>query len=460
MLDHSVYGDTARVSPEAPVPVVQVRGEDQRLGGAGNVAANLAGLGVQVRLLGVVGDDPEAQMVVDQARNLGIEPDLCVASGLATIRKTRIISRGQQLLRFDHEPQPTALAQAADAADLGAKLQSQLGHAHVLLLSDYAKGSLTAVRQYIQAAVNAGVLVVADPKQSDWRCYAGATVLTPNWAEFCATRKHWAQTRGSVEEDAQALRAWAGIQALVLTRGADGVSVYTADQPPLHIPAQALEVFDVTGAGDSFVATLAAALGAGLSMGQAAEIANIAGGLAVATPGTKALTRKELELALSEAGQGLPPILEGPALTAWVSGQRRLGRRIVMTNGCFDLLHWGHLECLRRARAEGDCLLLALNSDESVRRLKGPDRPVNSLAERLRMLQGIRDVDALAVFAQDTPQALIEEVTPDVLVKGGDYQPEDVVGAEHVQRHGGRVCIVPLAEGYSTTRLIEKVGRT
>lgn len=459
MLDHSVYGDTNRVSPEAPVPVVQVRGEDQRLGGAGNVAANLAGLGVQVRLVGLVGDDPQAEVVRQQAGLLGISPQLFTAAGLPTIRKTRVVSRGQQLLRFDHEPEPAALAQAAVEQGLANALQEQLQQADILLLSDYAKGTLAAVQSFIRSAKGAGVPVVVDPKNKDWRSYSGATVLTPNWAEFNAARAFWKQSRGSVEEDAQALRTWAGIQALVLTRGADGVSVYTADSPPLHLPAQALEVFDVTGAGDSFVAALAAALAAGLELDQAAELANVAGGLAVSTPGTKALRRNELHDALAQAGYGLPPVLDGSALSEWLSSQRRLGRRIVMTNGCFDLLHWGHLECLRRARAEGDCLLLALNSDESVRRLKGADRPVNSLAERLRMLQGIRDVDALTVFAEDTPLALIEEVTPDVLVKGGDYQPEDVVGAEHVQRHGGRVCIVPLAEGYSTTRLIQKVAR-
>lgn len=459
MLDHSVYGDTARVSPEAPVPVVQVRGEDQRLGGAGNVAANLAGLGLQVQLLGVVGDDAQAEVLIDQARNLGIEADVCRARAVPTIRKTRVISRGQQLLRFDHEPAFAALAQAAQDGGLVARLQSQLRDADVLLLSDYAKGSLAAVQSYIQCAVDAGVLVVVDPKQSDWRCYAGAGVLTPNWAEFCAARAQWGNAAGSLEEDARAMLAWAGIQAMVLTRGADGVSVFAAQEPALHIPAQALEVFDVTGAGDSFVATLAAALGAGLAIDQAAELANIAGGLAVATPGTKALSRQELDVAVSQAGYGLPPVLDGAALETWVSGQRRMGRRIVMTNGCFDLLHWGHLECLRRARAEGDCLLLALNSDESVRRLKGPQRPVNTLAERLRMLQGIRDVDALVAFDADTPQALIEAVSPDVLVKGGDYRPEDVVGAEHVIGRGGRVCIVPLAEGYSTTRLIDRVSR-
>lgn len=459
MLDHSVYGDTARVSPEAPVPVVQVRGEDQRLGGAANVAANLAGLGLEVRLLGLVGDDPQAQVMLEQVGRVGISAQLLMAAGLPTIRKTRVISRGQQLLRFDYEPLPAAYEKAAQDLGLASALRKQLRDADVLLLSDYAKGTLAEVQVHIQSAVEAGLPVVADPKHCDWRRYSGATLLTPNWSEFNLARSFWGQGRGSVEEDAQALRAWAGIQALVVTRGSDGVSVYTADTPPLHLPAQALEVFDVTGAGDSFVAVIAAALAAGMPLEQAAELANVAGGLAVSTPGTKALTRVELQAALTQAGSGLPPVLDQTTLAAWVANQRRLGRRIVMTNGCFDLLHWGHLECLRRARAEGDCLLLALNSDEGVRRLKGPQRPVNSLAERLRMLQGIRDVDALVVFDEDTPLGLIQSVSPDVLVKGGDYKPEEVVGAAHVQAQGGRVCIVPLAEGYSTTRLIQKVAR-
>ncbi len=456
MLDRTVYGDTSRVSPEAPVPVVRVTREDTRLGGAANVAANLVGLGVQTTLIGTVGQDVAGSQLREQIEHAGIRGELVESVAGTTTIKNRVVSRGQQLVRYDLELDAQHEAVEAAWPEVCRRVKHALEQADLLLLSDYAKGVLFDPRTLIKMANDQGLPVVVDPKRKDFSAYSGATAITPNLAEFLHASSELTDVPDLDARAEAACRSW-GISHLCLTRGGDGVSLYSHGLAPTHLPAKAQEVFDVTGAGDTFVATLSAAMSAQVAVAEACALANIAAGIAVSRHGTTAITRLELEAALAADTHGLPPVLQGARITEWVAAQHAQGRQVVMTNGCFDVLHPGHLECLQAARKEGGCLLVALNSDESIRRLKGQTRPINPLVDRLRMLQGCRDVDALVVFEEDTPAQVIHQVTPDVLVKGGDYAADEIVGAEYVRKNGGRVCIVPLRSGYSSTALINRM---
>ncbi len=456
MLDRTVYGDTSRVSPEAPVPVVRVTREDLRLGGAANVAANLVGLGVQTTLIGTVGLDAAGTRLQELLQLSGIRADIVESPAGMTTIKNRVVSRGQQLVRYDQEFDAQHISVAAAWPQLRHRVEAAIASADLLLLSDYAKGVLADPRELIAIASAHGVPVVVDPKRKDFTAYAGATAVTPNLLEFLQASAEVTELE-NLDERAEAACAHWGITHLCLTRGGDGVSLYTRGRAPTHLPALAQEVFDVTGAGDTFVATLSAAMAASLAVTDACDLANRAAGLAVSRHGTTAITRAELQAAMNADTAGLPPVLSGTRIQEWVAAQRAAGKQVVVTNGCFDVLHPGHLDCLRAARQEGGCLLVALNSDASIRRLKGSSRPINPEADRVRMLQGCRDVDALVVFEEDTPAEVIQAVIPDVLVKGGDYAADEIVGADFVRANGGRVCIVPLRAGYSSTGLINRM---
>jgi len=460
MLDRMVHGDTSRVSPEAPVPVVKVSREEVTLGGAGNVAANLAGLGVATVLVGFLGDDVAGHTFDRLAEDAGLSRQFIRAPDLPSTVKTRVVSRGQQLVRYDHECDPADGFSVCAALNLNQTLIDQLEGADLLLLSDYAKGVLYDPQEIIAAAKARNIAVVVDPKQNPYSIYAGATALTPNSKEFSEAVQGMAlMERANLDVQAEAFRRHLQIDMLCLTRGKDGVSLFEADHVPVHVPAVAQEVFDVTGAGDTFAAVFAAGLAAGMPGAEACRVANVAAGLAVTRHGTTAILWAELSRALDdEFHDGRPPILAQHQLAKWAAMQRENSRCIVMTNGCFDVLHPGHWDCLRQARVLGDVLVVAVNSDASVRELKGPSRPVNSIDDRLRMLQGCRDVDALVVFSEPTPAGAIQAVCPDVLVKGGDYVADDVVGADFVRAHGGRVCIVPLRSGYSSSRIIQRLA--
>lgn len=452
MLDRYWFGDARRVSPEAPVPVVHVTDTDNRPGGAANVAMNLVHLGVNTRLIGATGGDEAGRILAGRLRASKVDSDLYVDPDAATVSKLRVVSRNQQLIRLDFEnPAPLASADAIEEKTLAA-----LPWARLVVLSDYAKGGLAGVDRLIGACRDRALPVCVDPKGADFGRYAGATVLTPNENEFARVVAGF-ESETELETKAARLRRELQVDALVITRGERGISIIESGGRAQHLPARVREVFDVTGAGDTVIATLAAGLAAGMTVETAAELANIAAGLVVRKLGVAGVTRGELRLALHRSGSGELAGLERSELAAFVRESQQRGERVVMTNGCFDILHAGHIAFLQEARALGDRLLVAVNDDDSVRRLKGDGRPVMPLRDRIALLSGLAAVDWVVQFPEDTPEALIGEISPDVLVKGGDYRVEDIVGADHVRRTGGEVRVLSFLEGHSTSRIIESI---
>lgn len=455
MLDEYWFGPTSRISPEAPVPVVRVTGSEARAGGAANVAVNLASLGTRTSLTGIVGRDANAATLTGLLQERGIATDFVEAADRPTITKLRVLSRNQQLIRLDTED----AFGAGDAVPLLGVLDRLLPAATVCILSDYAKGTLGRVADLIAACRRHGVPVLVDPKGADFDRYRGATVLTPNLAELEAVV---GPARGNTEIAARGerLREALDLQALVVTMGERGMAVISAGDEPVFLPARARQVFDVTGAGDTVIATLGAGLGAGLAVREAAALANLAAGLVVGKIGVASVTPSELRLALHQHGQGGRGILPGRAEARQVAAEARgRGERLVMTNGCFDILHSGHVAYLEEAKRRGDRLLVAVNDDASVTRLKGPGRPINPLADRMAVLAGLAAVDWVVPFSEDTPEALIGDILPDVLVKGGDYRPENIAGARQVLESGGTVEVLGFRVGRSTTALVEAVRR-
>ncbi len=454
MLDEYWFGPTSRISPEAPVPVVQVTGSEVRAGGAANVAMNLATLGVQTTLSGVVGQDAKAVTLASLMAKQGITVDFITAAHGPTITKLRILSRNQQLIRLDTEDAWSA----EDAAPVQGVVERRLQGASVCILSDYGKGSLGQVGALIDRCRAHRVPVLVDPKGTDFARYRGATVLTPNLAEFEAVTGV-TRSLDDIARQGLELRASLEIETLVITLGERGWAVFTADGEPTGLPARARQVFDVTGAGDTVSATLAAGLGAGRALLDAVSLANLAAGLVVGKIGVASVTPAELKLALHEHGRGGRGLLTR-AEAAEVAGEaRRRGERIVLTNGCFDILHAGHVAYLEEAKQRGDRLLVAVNADASVTRLKGSGRPINPLADRMAVLAGLAAVDWVVPFEEDTPEALINEVLPDVLVKGGDYRPDNIAGARAVLENGGTVEVLSFHEGRSTTAIVEALQR-
>ncbi|HEX7381375.1 MAG TPA: bifunctional D-glycero-beta-D-manno-heptose-7-phosphate kinase/D-glycero-beta-D-manno-heptose 1-phosphate adenylyltransferase HldE [Nevskiaceae bacterium] len=454
MLDRYWYGATSRISPEAPVPVVRVEREDARAGGAANVALNAASLGAAVRLLGVAGRDEAATRLRRLLDAGGVQFEMEPSAEQATISKLRVMSRNQQLIRVDFE-QAAGEASGFDRAAYRRRFQAALPQAQAVALSDYGKGTLGEVAALIDDARAAGRSVVVDPKGTDWRRYAGATLITPNLAELEGVVGPCPDDATIVERGTRLLADLA-LEALLVTRAAQGMTLLVPGNPPVHLGARAREVYDVTGAGDTVVGVLTAALASGADFIQAAHLANLAAGLVVGKLGTAVVTPRELAHAIRGQHEGDAGILDEVELLERVADARADGQVIVMTNGCFDLLHVGHVRYLEAARRLGDVLIVAVNTDASVRRLKGLGRPLNSERDRMRVLAGLKSVDWVVPFDDDTPARLIECVLPDVLVKGGDYRPEQVVGHEIVARHGGRVEVLDFYPGYSTTGLIER----
>ena len=454
MLDRYWHGVTSRISPEAPVPVVHVDTSEERPGGAANVALNTAVLGSRTRLLGVTGDDEAAGSLEAQLGAAGIDCRFQKLANTPTVTKLRVISRHQQLIRLDFEDR----FQAIDDGRLLAEFRSGLADCDVVVFSDYGKGTLVDVTAMITAARQAGKPVLVDPKAPDFSRYRGAGIITPNLAEFelaagpCADEK-------SLRENGRELLARYGIEALLLTRGDQGMTLLRSQETPLHLPAETREVFDVTGAGDTVIAVLAAALAAGAELPEATALANIAAGIVVGKLGTASVSLPELQRAVQRGpGAGCGELTREQVLVA-VEEARARGERIVMTNGCFDLLHAGHVACLRQARRMGDRLIVAVNDDASVSRLKGNGRPLNPLERRMAVLAGLESVDWVVPFSEDTPERLIGEIRPDLLVKGGDYRPEQIAGYDCVTRHGGEVVVLGYEDGCSTSAMIEAIRR-
>jgi len=448
MLDRYYTGATGRISPEAPVPVVRVDAEVLRPGGAANVAASLVALGARCTLIGVIGDDADGAQLERLLDEAGVECRLERDARRRTVTKLRVTSRGQQLLRLDFEDDPIS----PPAIDLGDVLAGVLADASVLVLSDYDKGTLADPEALLAEAAAQQVPVIVDPKRGPFTRFRGAKVLKPNLHEFVdATGGDAIVDDADLAARAHALRDDAGVEALLLTRGAAGMSLFT-DAGRRDLAAEAREVFDVTGAGDTVAAVLAASLGGGESLESAVTLANRAAGIAVAQTGTRPVTRRDLSESAIRQGA-----LTRDALLDQVAEARTRGERIVFTNGCFDLLHAGHVAYLQEAAALGERLVVAINSDDSVRRLKGEDRPYVIADDRARVLTGLRAVDWVTVFDEDTPEALLARLRPDVLVKGGDYRLDEVVGSELVREQGGEVRVLGLQVGRSTSALAARV---
>jgi len=453
MLDQYWFGPTSRISPEAPVPVVKVARTTARAGGAANVAVNLSGLGAKTTVTGVVGDDANGQHLKELLDQLGVESDLC-KSLHPTITKLRVLSRNQQLIRLDTEDAYST----ADADELAIIVDRHLDNQDVCVLSDYAKGSLGDTQALVQLCRKHGVPVLADPKGTDFSIYKGVTALTPNLSEFEAV----AGPSSNDEElfaKARALRDELDIEYLIVTLSERGMMIVGEDSEPEMLPAKAREVFDVTGAGDTVIATLAAGIGAGLNISHTAALANLAASLVVAKIGVASITPAELRLALHEAGQGGRGLLTQKQVIKAVRESQSRGEKVVMTNGCFDLLHPGHVAYLQEAKSRGDRLVVAVNSDESVTRLKGEGRPITSLEDRMAVLAGLASVDWVVGFEEDTPERLIAEVLPNVLVKGGDYRPDQIAGGKAVLENGGTVEVLSFLEGRSTSSILDSIRK-
>jgi len=454
MLDRYWYGDTGRISPEAPVPVVRIGDEERRLGGAANVALNLARVGAATRLVGVIGDDEPGEATRALLENAGVRADLVVSDSHPTIAKLRVMSRNQQLIRLDFE-RSFALQGAFARDDFVGRYREALDATDVVICSDYGKGTLADVEAIIAAARERGIPVLVDPKGHDWQRYARATLMTPNLHEFEAITGA-ATDDAMLQQHADTLRERLHVDGLLITRSEKGMSLFSA-AGHLHLPAQAQEVFDVTGAGDTVIALLGAGIGAGLALADAAAIANLGAGIVVAKLGTATVTVAELKRAARNQRASKSGVVDEDTLAGIVVDLRARGERVVMTNGCFDLLHPGHIAYLEAARELGDWLIVAVNDDASVGRLKGPTRPLNDLEHRMQVLRGLAAVDWVVPFAEDTPERVICRLCPNVLVKGGDYAPDEIAGADCVRDAGGQVRVLDFVAGYSTSAIIERM---
>ncbi|MBF0225407.1 MAG: bifunctional D-glycero-beta-D-manno-heptose-7-phosphate kinase/D-glycero-beta-D-manno-heptose 1-phosphate adenylyltransferase HldE [Desulfobacterales bacterium] len=456
MLDMYIWGEVERISPEAPVPVLKINERTFNLGGSGNVAANLAGLKCKTILIGTVGDDHFAELLKGLASKIGIDNSFVTNPFFPTTTKTRVIAQGQQLIRLDEE----------ETKEFGDEISEKIikqfeevaTQSNAVILSDYGKGVLKGktASKIIEKCKLMKIPVFIDPKGKIWDKYKGATCITPNLSEFQAIAP--LAKKDNLEIHAKRIIKNLGLEYLIVTKGKDGLSLFGKDFKTVHISAEAKEVFDVSGAGDTVISTLSACYGSGTSIENSAKIANAAAGIVVGKIGTQPIILSELKdnlmnKKITASNKSLTLDQAQEIISSW----RNQGKRIVFTNGCFDILHVGHIKLLNSAAEEGDKLIIGLNSDSSIKRLKGSQRPIIPEEERAALLGSIRSVDLVIIFSEDTPLNLIEKIKPDVLVKGGDYTVETVVGHERVQDYGGKLILVPIVDGVSTTKVIESV---
>ncbi|KJY90990.1 heptose 1-phosphate adenyltransferase [Vibrio neptunius] len=452
MLDRYWYGPTGRISPEAPVPVVKVENNEERPGGAANVAMNIASLGGHAHIVGLTGIDEPAKVLNETLSALKVKCDFVALPNYPTITKLRVLSRGQQLIRLDFEDK----FENTDAELILDRMEQALPKVKSVVLSDYAKGALEHVQQFIQKARVARVPVFIDPKGADFERYRGATLLTPNMAEF----EHvvgQVKTEEELVDKGLALIEEFDFEALLVTRSEHGMTLLRRGQEPFHLPTLAKEVYDVTGAGDTVISVLAASVAAGKPLDEACALANAAAGVVVGKLGTSTVSTIELAEAVHGSQDTDFGVITEQALIDAVKNAQSKGEKVVMTNGCFDILHAGHVSYLNHAAELGDRLIVAVNTDESVKRLKGPGRPVNPTDRRMAVLAGLGAVDWVVPFGEDTPQRLISEVLPDLLVKGGDYKPEEIAGGKEVIANGGEVKVLNFEDGCSTTEIIDAI---
>lgn len=452
MLDRYWHGDTSRISPEAPVPVVKVGMSEERAGGAGNVALNIAALGAKASLMGFSGDDEQCKALENLLKPVGINCLFDKLAGAATITKLRVLSRHQQLIRLDFEDG----FETQNADNLLKGFQAQLDGVGAVILSDYGKGTLRQVQEFIQLARKAGKVILVDPKGSDFTKYRGASLITPNMHEFEGV-VGYCETDEDIVTKGQALMLSLDLQALLITRSERGMTLLQKDLPAIHLPTRAKEVFDVTGAGDTVISVLAASLAAGESFADATALSNLAAGIVVSKLGTATVNMEELRRAIREQHQVERGVVSEDALMQMVKESKEHGETVVMTNGCFDILHAGHVTYLEQAKELGDRLIVAVNDDDSVKRLKGPERPVNSMEKRMRMLAALECVDWVVPFYEDTPTRQICRLAPDILVKGGDNDPDNIPGGDCVREAGGEVKVLTYVDGVSTTGIISTI---
>jgi D-beta-D-heptose 7-phosphate kinase/D-beta-D-heptose 1-phosphate adenosyltransferase len=461
MLDQFIRGAVSRISPEAPVPVLHVTEEECMLGGAGNVVRNLEALGSQVTFITLVGGDKNGTLIQDLLNpSPSVKADILVDKNRITTTKTRFIATNQQILRADSE-QPLPLSQAQEN-ELTTLFKTHIAHHDLVILSDYAKGlfSPEGLQALIQEARSHQKPVLVDPKGKDYRRYKGATLLTPNAQELSQATHLPTQTDEEIVTAAKHLIKDCAFEGMIVTRGAKGMSLIDAVGKVEHLPTTALEIFDVSGAGDTVIATLAATLAAGGSLHEAMQFANVAAGLVVAKVGTAVVSQEELVAAIhhQEVESHEKKVASWQQAQEITQKWKRLGNRVVFTNGCFDLLHPGHVSLLSKAKKAGDRLVVGLNTDSSVRRFKGEKRPIQDEMCRALVLASLASVDLVVLFDQDGPLELIETLRPDVLVKGADYTIDQVWGATFVQSYGGEVLLIDLVQGQSTTGIVAKIG--
>ena len=450
MLDRYWSGQALRISPEAPVPVVKVKAVEDRVGGAGNVALNIAKLGGKVTLLGVVGDDAEGEILKQLLEEQGVICDFVVEKSTRSICKLRVMAQHQQLIRMDFEDTPIKF----DRKSLEKSLVSHFPENNVVVFSDYGKGTLADVSNYIDEAKRAGIKVLVDPKGTDYQRYAKADLITPNQVELQAVVGACISDQELIEKG-RTLLVQCQIPSLLLTRGEAGMMLVEKDS--VHsLPAQAKDVFDVTGAGDTVIAVMALGVSLELPLCEAMYLANLAGGIVVGKVGTSTVSQQDLNQAMHGDRDSQYGIVSEAELSKVFARAKAHDEKIVMTNGCFDLLHVGHVTYLEQAKALGDRLCVAVNSDESVKRLKGESRPINGVQERMAVLAALACVDWVVEFTEETPERLYCNLLPDIIVKGGDYRSDQVVGGDCVIKAGGEVKILQFVDGQSTTSMINK----
>jgi len=452
MLDRYWHGDTSRISPEAPVPVVRVGNAEERPGGAGNVALNVAALGAQATVLGLTGEDEACEALRHMLQTAGVTCEFEQLPGSATVTKLRVLSRHQQLIRLDFEDG----FNNHDGSALLKRFKGRLAQAGVVVLSDYGKGTLRNIPAFIQAAREKNIPVLVDPKGRDFEPYRGATLITPNMHEF-ETVVGSCHNDEEVAEKGAALMKKLDLQALLITRSEKGMTLLRQQHAPLHQATRAQEVFDVTGAGDTVISVLATALAAGEGLESAVAVSNLAAGIVVGKLGTAKVSVEELRHAMRDQNEVEKGVVDEAQLLSLVEEARVHGEKVIMTNGCFDILHAGHVTYLEQAAALGDRLIVAVNDDASVKRLKGEDRPINSQARRMRVLAALDCIDWVVGFNEDTPTRLICGVLPDMLVKGGDNDPAQIPGGDCVRKAGGEVKALTYVDNVSTTRIIGEI---
>lgn len=451
MLDSYFNGSVDRISPEAPVPVLHHRETINKLGGAGNVANNLAQSGCSVHLFGLIGNDTNGSVIRSLLEKSGFESNLLEVASGKTINKLRIVSQGQQIVRVDFEDD----FYKVNAEQLTQLVTEQLKTCSLLILSDYGKGTLSDIEALIRQANSYGIPVLIDPKGSNFDKYSNATILKPNKSEFELIVGEW----DGIDQfflKGEALRTQLNLDALLVTLSEDGMVLFEENAEPLSIPAEAHDIVDVTGAGDTVLSWLAMGMASGMSMADSAIRANVASSIAVSKFGATAVSQAEVSMAenFSQRRSSRTTVKD------FVSACRSRAETIVFTNGCFDILHEGHVNLLEEAKGLGDKLVVGVNDDASVKRLKGDSRPINSLASRIKVLEALSSVDFAISFSEETPISLIKEICPDILVKGGDYLNQEIVGSDFVTERGGKVHILDFLDGFSSSHIIDAVKRS